>query len=182
MGQQPIRPPRTWGDTVTDNKAEIGGQWMTYVEAATLLGISLEAAKRRAARGGWPRRLHNEDGRARILVPPNAIPNVTPPSSPGGQDGKGNVTPAVAALAAALDAARESGSRQEAELGKLRDALRIAEVEAATNRGEVRRLEEMVALLRGELDHLHEAHCLALQPRFGSLADRLKALFTRKLP
>jgi hypothetical protein len=50
-----------------------GPRWMTYVELADLLGIQLEAAKRRAARAKWPHQLHNEDGRARVLVPLNAF-------------------------------------------------------------------------------------------------------------
>jgi hypothetical protein len=44
------------------------GQWQTYGEAGTRLGISPAAVRRRAERGHWARQLGN-DGRARIQVP-----------------------------------------------------------------------------------------------------------------
>jgi hypothetical protein len=44
--------------------------WLTYAEAADLLGISTEAARLRARRYKWPRRTPNEPGAvARVLVP-----------------------------------------------------------------------------------------------------------------
>lgn len=42
--------------------------WITYREAAAILGIGPEAVKKRAARGRWPRRQGN-DGLARIQMP-----------------------------------------------------------------------------------------------------------------
>lgn len=180
---------------MTDNVGDdSGGRWMTYSEVAGHLGISVDAAKRRAARGRWGRRLHNADGRARVLVPPNVAPgaggHVVPFPTPARAAAGGDVAPAVAALAAALDAAREAAGRQDAELARLRDALRVAEAEAATGQGEVRRLEELVTTLRSELDRLHDTHRLAVQhrpepvqiPSFGSLVARLRALFGKPAP
>jgi hypothetical protein len=158
---------------------------MTYAELAEFIGTSLEAAKRRAARGKWSRRLHNDDGRARVLVPPDVLPNEPPSPTPSTSTVGGNVTPhqieAIAALSAALDAARETASEKDKELARLREALRTAEIEAAEGRGEMRRLDETVQALRGELERLHEAHRLALArpPSFwAAVGDRLRALLT----
>jgi hypothetical protein len=48
-------------------------RWLTYAEAAQLLGISAAAARMLAKRRGWPRRTPNMYGdRARVLVPVDA--------------------------------------------------------------------------------------------------------------
>jgi hypothetical protein len=44
------------------------GAWLTYAEAGERLGVSPEAARARAARRGWRRRLGN-DGRAVVMLP-----------------------------------------------------------------------------------------------------------------
>ena len=45
--------------------------WLTYRELAQALDISAEAARQKAIRGGWARQRGN-DGKARILVDPEA--------------------------------------------------------------------------------------------------------------
>jgi chromosome segregation ATPase len=45
--------------------------WLTYRELAQALDISAEAARQKAIRGRWPRQRGN-DGKARILVDPEA--------------------------------------------------------------------------------------------------------------
>ena len=53
------------------------GKWMSYAEAAVRLGVSLEAARRRAIRGKWPR-MPGNDGRTRVQVPDELHPPRTP--------------------------------------------------------------------------------------------------------
>ena len=46
----------------------MSGDWLTYQEAATRLGIKVDSVKKRAARRLWQRTTGN-DGRTRVLVP-----------------------------------------------------------------------------------------------------------------
>jgi hypothetical protein len=46
----------------------MSSDWLTYKEAGAALGVSAEAARQRAIRGNWPRRLNNE-GVALVRVP-----------------------------------------------------------------------------------------------------------------
>lgn len=57
------------------------GEWLTYADAAIRLGIKIDSVKRRAAARKWPRRQGN-DGRARVRIPSDAIPDATPAPSP----------------------------------------------------------------------------------------------------
>lgn len=57
--------------------ADDAGEWLTYDDAAVRLGIKADSVRRRAAARKWPRRQGN-DGKARVLVPTQAIPDVTP--------------------------------------------------------------------------------------------------------
>src|SRR6516162_5182014 len=65
-------------------------RWLTYAEAAALLGISTEAARMLARRHGWPRRSPNAyGGRARVLIPENmACDRERPALSAGQPDGR----------------------------------------------------------------------------------------------
>lgn len=64
------------------------GVWLTYRELGVRLGVSVEAARRRALRARWTRQSGN-DGRARILLPedyeidrrPDGAPDVRPDAS-----------------------------------------------------------------------------------------------------
>lgn len=61
-------------------------RWLTYEDAAVVLGIDAASVKRRAQRAGWPRMVGN-DRRVRVAVPASAMPeargdlssDVTPP-------------------------------------------------------------------------------------------------------
>jgi len=57
------------------------GEWLTYQEAAVRLGVTPEAARRRAIRGKWAR-MPGNDGRTRVRVPddwrPHGAPSVRP--------------------------------------------------------------------------------------------------------
>jgi hypothetical protein len=45
----------TGGARVAGGQMEIDGQWLTYADAAVQLGVTAEAARRRAIRGKWAR-------------------------------------------------------------------------------------------------------------------------------
>jgi hypothetical protein len=58
------------GNTMVDTEA---GSWLTYAEAAALLGCTPEAVRQRARRQKWSRRTPNAyGGQAQILVPDDA--------------------------------------------------------------------------------------------------------------
>lgn len=50
-------------------------EWLTYAEAAKLLNIKADSAKKRAMRRHWPRLVGN-DGKTRIQVPPECLRTV----------------------------------------------------------------------------------------------------------
>lgn len=54
----------------------------TYAELAFALGCSPEAARQKAVRKRWRRTISNEDGKARIRVPEDALPVRTPHVGP----------------------------------------------------------------------------------------------------
>lgn len=64
------------------------GEWLTYRELGVRLGVSVEAARRRALRARWTRQPGN-DKRARVLLPkdyeierrPDGAPDVQPDAS-----------------------------------------------------------------------------------------------------
>jgi hypothetical protein len=53
------------------------GQWLTYADAAVQLGVTPEAARRRAIRGKWAR-MPGNDGRARVRLADDWRPQGTP--------------------------------------------------------------------------------------------------------
>jgi hypothetical protein len=57
-------------------------RWMTYDELATALSIAPDSARRLVARKKWPRKAGN-DGRARIGIPAERIPDKLPAVTPG---------------------------------------------------------------------------------------------------
>ena len=62
----------------------MSGEWLTYAEAATRLGIKADSVKKRAARRHWPRTAGN-DGKTRIQLPedgPGPVRTDIPPDSP----------------------------------------------------------------------------------------------------
>ena len=54
--------------------SETSGEWLTYADAGTRLGISAQAVRHLARRRGWVRRTPNAYGvRAQVLVPLDAL-------------------------------------------------------------------------------------------------------------
>lgn len=58
-------------------------QWMTYADAATTLGMSVEGLRQRARREHWRRQIGN-DGRAMVMIPDDTTrrPAGDPPGNP----------------------------------------------------------------------------------------------------
>jgi hypothetical protein len=69
----------------------MSSDWLTYKEAGAALGVSAEAARQRAIRGSWPRRLSNE-GMALVRVPEGVI------SRPRRKNGHPNERPELEAV------------------------------------------------------------------------------------
>ena len=55
-------------------------RWMTYADAAALLGVQVDSLRHRARREHWGKRMGNE-GKALVLVPLDTVP---PPGEPAG--------------------------------------------------------------------------------------------------
>ena len=55
----------------------MAGEWFTWEEAAARLDIKPESVQRRARARRWPR-VRGNDGRARVQIPPDAIPDSPP--------------------------------------------------------------------------------------------------------
>src|SRR3954451_20126003 len=64
---------------MADGGAEIraDSQWMTYEEAGERLGIGPDSVARYARREKWSRQPGN-DGKARVAIPPDCIPESAP--------------------------------------------------------------------------------------------------------
>lgn len=103
------------------------GKWMTYSEAAVRLGVSTEAARRRAIRGNWAR-MPGNDGRTRVQVPDELHPPRTP-------DVRTTELELVSALKSHIDTLKADIERLTAELVGER-AARQAEVAAERTRAD----------------------------------------------
>jgi hypothetical protein len=124
------------------------GKWMTYGEAAVRLGVSPEAARRRAIRGKWAR-MPGNDGRTRVQVPDELHP-------PRTSDVRGTELELVSALKSHIDTLKADIERLTAELAGERVA-RQAELAAERTRadgataelkGDIARLESDLSIER----------------------------------
>jgi hypothetical protein len=120
------------------------GKWVTYSEAAVRLGVSAEAARRRAIRGNWAR-MPGNDGRTRVQVPDELHPLRTP-------DVRGTELELVSALKSHIDTLKADIERVTAELAGERTA-RQAELAAERTRadGAMAELKGDIARLEGDL-------------------------------
>jgi hypothetical protein len=124
------------------------GKWMTYGEAAVRLGVSPEAARRRAIRGKWAR-MPGNDGRTRVQVPDELHPPRTP-------DVRGTELELVSALKSHIDTSKADIERLTAELAGERaahqDQLAAERTRAdgatAELKGDIARLEGDLAVER----------------------------------
>lgn len=132
---------RPWGAVITPDT-----RWMTYEEAAKLLGVKAESIRRRAQRDGWPRQQGN-DGKARVGVPGD----VTASPDVSGATVVANNHPhpgQVAALRDALD-------RERQEVDRLRAEIEAARAEILEQRSRADRAEGETDGLKTAAEHLH---------------------------
>lgn len=97
-------------------------KWLTYDEAAKLLEIKPDSVRRRATARKWPRRQGN-DGLARVLLPPEIVPDHPSDDAP---ERAPAVTPDAALIerAARAEARADELAAQIADLRADRDAWR----------------------------------------------------------
>jgi hypothetical protein len=135
-------------------------RWLTYDELAAALGITPDSARRLVARKKWPRRAGN-DGRARIGVPAERIPDKPPVShadtipdveEDDSPDDRSDVTLIVSILTQHIERIEKEletvKSERDAErLQAAQLALKAAEVDAlkAVIESERKRTEDMKA-------------------------------------
>ena len=98
-------------------------EWLTYRALAGRLGVSVEAARRRALRGKW-QRVAGNDGATLVMPPPEAFAAApltpTPDVSPTVPDNAATIKALeahVATLKEQLAAAEARAEKQAAELG-----------------------------------------------------------------
>ena len=114
---------------------------MTYADTAVRLGVSLEAARRRAIRGKWPR-MPGNDGRTRVQVPDELHPLRTP-------DVRGTeseaVSEVVSALKSHIETLKTDIERLMAERQADRDELAVARAAADRSTAELVELARRLA-------------------------------------
>jgi hypothetical protein len=134
----------------------MSGDWLTYRELAVRLGVSVEAARRRALRARWVKQAGN-DGKSRVLLPddyeidrrPDGAPDVRPDAA---REKSAQSTHLIAALeahvetlkaqlAAAEGRAAASDARASEESAKTAQAIQAFEQLA-------QRLEELAQARR----------------------------------
>lgn len=104
-------------------------EWLTYDEAADRLGILADSVRRRAAARKWPRRKGN-DGRARVGIPrdiiPDIIPAPTPVITPDNPDESGRLRTELAAAQAKVEGLEARLADTQAERDRLAGLLEKA--------------------------------------------------------
>lgn len=106
------------------------GAWLTYREAAALLGSNIEAVRQRAIRSRWPRTVGN-DKRARIQIPEGLTTPVREGDEGAPRKGsdrdprKANDRPLISSLEATITILREQLAASERREGQGRAELEI---------------------------------------------------------
>jgi hypothetical protein len=119
------------------------GEWLTYRDLAVRLGVSVEAARRRALRGKWMRAPSN-DGLTRVRPPDGLAPLMSVP------DAK-DIVPDTSALVTALEGHVET---LKAQLAAAESRLGDAAVDLATERARTSAAISAFAALAERLDAL----------------------------
>lgn len=120
------------------------GDWWTYIEVAERLGVSVEAVRAMARRGGWPKQRANGIGQVvRVQVPPDL----------GATSGRPLAATGGATSGLPLVIRAEIKAAVEGVVGPLRDQLERANARAerAERREAVLRAKLMAARLAGEM-------------------------------
>jgi hypothetical protein len=133
-------------------------KWVSYDEAATLLGLSPEATMRVALRRSWPRRAHPTDG-TQVAVP------ATPPDDEESEDvttlGHGDARALLGYLELRVEQLTE-------ELAEARTEMRGVRYEADSLRAEAARSQVFAALVEAE-----RARSAEIKAERDRLADEL---------
>lgn len=105
--------------------------WFTYPALAQHWGMSQDAARTRARRGHYPRRVNNQ-GQAEVLVDSSALPLRVRPPRAGGQSQTAATLPAPATESPPTATAEALGAiaALEAHVATLKDQLTQAEARA----------------------------------------------------
>src|SRR4051812_25025649 len=70
---------------MADELVPVSEPWLTYIEAAERLGVSVEAVRAMVRRDGWPEQRANGIGQVvRVQVPPDLLTNGRPLATTGG--------------------------------------------------------------------------------------------------
>jgi hypothetical protein len=138
----------------TDDSTDV--RWMTYDEMAEAMGITPDSARRLVARRKWARRQGN-DGRARVGVPAERIPDSPPDALPDVDeddsqddtpDSRDDITPVLKVLTQHIE-------RIEKELDAVkneRDVERRRAAELALQAAQVDTLKSVIDDLKAERD------------------------------
>lgn len=141
-------------------------RWLTYDEAAGLLGIKSDSVRRRASAKKWARRLGN-DGLSRVGIPQSIIPDQDPKPGPDITLALPPDNPDLSALRAELAASREEAMELRRQLAEAREHGARLEGEASASAA---RLTDVQA----DRDHWRTmAEKLASEPRPRGWIDRL---------
>jgi hypothetical protein len=126
------------------------GEWQTYRQVAVRLGVSVEAARRRALRGKWAR-LAGNDGKARVRPPDDLSPPCAPDIRP---DAVPDTSALVAALEGHVETLKADVERLEAQLAaaEARDAQHVAQL--AAEQAKTEKAIEAFSALAERLDAL----------------------------
>ena len=126
--------------------------WMNYNDLAQLWGMSAEAARTRARRGRFPRRVGNQ-GQAEVLVDTDAPVRRPRPPRAGGQSQTSTAltAPDTESPSAATVEALKAIAALEGHVATLKEQLAKAEAATATERDRATDLMAQLLKLTGEL-------------------------------
>jgi hypothetical protein len=120
----------------------LDAQWLTYRELAVRLGVSLEAARRRALRAKWSRQPGN-DGAMRVRVPDDYVRPLHP-------DGAPDAKPAVPDNSDLVDALKAHNETLKGDVQKLEAQLTEANARADKAISALGKLADEIAKLAEE--------------------------------
>ena len=158
-----------------NDDAGTGGRWMTYDELAAMRGIKRIGAVRLVQRYKWRRQAGN-DGRARVLVPHDALQPVR--GTDAGTNAPIHVTPTSAGSAAGNDA----GTMLEGALAALEDAVAALREQLDVANARAERAESAITTERAKSDALRQqlvradARSDELRTEAAALHERVEAL------
>jgi len=151
------------------------GRWMTYDELAAMRGIKRIGAVRLVQRYKWRRQAGN-DGRARVLVPHDALQPVR--GTDAGTNAPIHITPTSAGSAAGNDA----GTMLAGALAALEDAVAALREQLDGANARAERAESAITTERAKSDALRQqlvradARSDELRTEAAALRERVEAL------